>query len=89
MEAGYRRFLEVCQTDGTSVSCQKASEYLLYLTQVQKKFAEAYLKEIPPSAKIAGISFLFEQPYQPLSPKPLHLAPQQILTIGTSFSLFA
>jgi hypothetical protein len=26
---------------------------------------------------------------KPLSPKPLYLAPQQNLTIGTSFSLFA
>jgi hypothetical protein len=37
----------------------KGQQIPLHSTQVQKKFAEACLKEIPPSVKIAGISFFY------------------------------
>jgi hypothetical protein len=35
----------------------KGQQIPLHSTQVQKIFAETCLREIPPSAKIAGISF--------------------------------
>jgi hypothetical protein len=37
----------------------KGQQIPLHLPQVQKNFAETCLKEIPPSAKIAGISSFF------------------------------